>query len=147
MDRYIKGVTPLTVANKTVLHKKNTTKRIIISDSSDLHLIPKKSQLTPLRRKDKRKFTLEKTLDLHGYNQEEAYIALIKFFKSCQKEGIKQAMVITGGNNIRNTTLRKLFQFWVKENFGNYISSCTFANIWHGGEGAFYICIKKSKSN
>ncbi len=146
MDRYIKGIIPLTITNKIVPHKKNPKPKVSVSYSSNhnfLQIKPKKSQLTPFGRKEKRKFTSEKSLDLHGYTREEAYIALIRFFESCQNEGVKQALVITGGNDLRNTTIRKSFQIWVKENFGNYISSCTPANIWHGGEGAFYVRIKK----
>ena len=143
MKNYLKDVKPLIVAHAIIPHKKiNTTKRLI-TERFEQTLFPKRSYLTALSRKKKRKFEYERSIDLHGFTREEAFITLIRFFNSCQREGIRKILVITGGNNMRETTIRKHFQIWVRENFGNYITSCTPANIWHGGQGAFYLILKK----
>jgi len=145
MKNYLKGVKPLTVANTTITRKKINIDKKVIRERSEQILISKESTLTSLSRKQKRKFEYEKTMDLHGYTSEEAFLALIRFFSSCQRNGIRNVLVITGGNNMRETTLRKHFQIWVREKFGNYVTSCSPANIWHGGQGAFYVTLKRSQ--
>ena len=142
MEKYLKDVKPLAIKHPTVERKVNLEKRFV-EKSPMREFVSQKSYLTQISRKQKRHFSGEKTIDLHGYTKDQAFLALIRFFNSCQREGVKKALVITGGNNMRETTLRKSFQIWVRENFGNYVSSCTSANIWHGGEGAFYVTIKK----
>ena len=159
MKNYLKGVKPLTTAHAIIPHKKiNINKKLIMErseqvltkragiltlESSTQILIPKESTLTTMSRKQKRKFQGEKTIDLHGYTREKAFVELIRFFNSCQQNGIRKVLVITGGNNMRETTLRKSFQIWIREKFGHYVTSCTSANIWHGGQGAFYVTLKK----
>ncbi len=143
MKNYLKDVKPLTVAHAIITRKKINIDKKLITEKSDQILITKESTLTSLSRKQKRKFEYEKSMDLHGYTREEAFLALIRFFSSCQQNGIRKVLVITGGNNMRETTLRKHFQIWVREKFGNYVTSYSPANIWHGGQGAFYVTLKK----
>lgn len=143
MKDYFKDVIPLVVKHRVVSYKKSSRDEDLAKESRIREFVSKESYLTPISRKQKRHFSSEKTIDLHGYTRDQAYFALIRFFNACQKDGVKKALVITGGNNMRNTTLRKSFQIWVREKFGNYITSCTSANIWHGGEGAFYVIIKR----
>ncbi|MBO7454392.1 MAG: Smr/MutS family protein [Alphaproteobacteria bacterium] len=146
MKNYLKDVKPLTVTHAIITRKKiNINKKLIVEKSEQI-LIPKESTLTSISRKQKRKFEYEKTIDLHGYTREKAFMALIRFFNSCQREGVRKVLVITGGNNMRETTIRKHFQIWIREKFGNYVTSCTSANIWHGGQGAFYLTLKKDSS-
>ncbi|MBO6056409.1 MAG: Smr/MutS family protein [Alphaproteobacteria bacterium] len=146
MKNYLKDVKPLTVAHTTIIQKKINTNKKLITERSEQILISKESTLASMSRKQKRKFEYEKTMDLHGYTREEAFMALVRFFNSCQGEGIRKVLVITGGNNMRETTLRKHFQIWVREKFGNYVTSCSSANIRHGGQGAFYLTLKKDRS-
>lgn len=143
MKNYLKDVKPLTTTHAIIPHKKININKKLIVERTEKTFIHKKSILTPISRKQKRHFLTEKTIDLHGYTRETAFIVLIRFFNSCQQNGIRKVLVITGGNNMRETTLRKHFKIWVRENFGNYVSSCTYANIQHGGEGAFYVIIKR----
>ncbi len=142
MENYLKGVKPLTVAHVIIPHKKININKRLVTEGFEQTSTCKRSTLTSISRRQKRKFKIEKTIDLHGHTKEEAFMALIKFFNICQKEGVRKALVITGGNNLRETTLRKHFKIWIQENFGNYVASCTSANIWHGGQGAFYLTIK-----
>jgi len=146
MKNYLKGVKPLTVAHAIIPRKKININKKLITERSEQVPISKKSTLNSISRKQRRKFEYERNIDLHGYTREEAFLALMRFFNSCQREGVRKVLVITGGNNMRETTLRKHFQIWVRENFGNYITSCSTANIWHGGQGAFYLTIKKCDS-
>ena len=142
MEKYLKDVKPLIIKHPTVERKVNLKKRLV-EKSPTREFVSQKSCLAQISRKQKRHFSSEKTIDLHGHTRDQAFLALIRFFNSCQREGVRKALVITGGNNMRTTTLRKSFQIWVREKFGNYVSSCTCANIWHGGEGAFYVVLKR----
>lgn len=142
MKDYLKDVKPLDIKHPTVDRRVPFRKKQV-EQNCPKKFVDRESYLTPISRKQKRHFSSEKTIDLHGYTREQAFLALIRFFSSCQREGVRKALVITGGNNMRETTLRKSFQVWVREKFGNYISSCTCANIWHGGEGAFYVILKR----
>lgn len=146
MKNYLKDVKPLTVVHTTITRKKININKKLITKRPEQIFISKESKLTSMSRKQKRKFEYEKNIDLHGYTREKAFIALLRFFNSCQREKIRKVLVITGGNNMRETTLRKYFQIWVREKFGNYVTSCISANIWHGGQGAFYLTLKKGNS-
>ncbi|MCR4624273.1 MAG: Smr/MutS family protein [Alphaproteobacteria bacterium] len=146
MKNYLKDVKPLTAVHTTITQKKINVNKKLITERSEQILISKESTLTSMSRKQKRKFEYGKTIDLHGYTREEAFMALARFFNSCQREGTRKVLVITGGNNMRETTLRKHFQIWVREKFGNYVTSCASANIRHGGQGAFYLILKKGRS-
>lgn len=143
MKNYLKNVKPLTRSHITIPRKKINIDRKLITERPEQILVSRKSTLTSISRRQKRNFEYEKVLDLHGNTREEAFLALIRFFSSCQCNGIRKVLIITGGNNMRETVLRKHFQIWVREKFGNHITSCTSANIWHGGEGAFYVTLKK----
>lgn len=142
MKDFIKDVKPLTVKHTTIGHRKiNYLKKKVSIE--EIQFVSQKSFLQKLTRKEKRNFIYEKSIDLHGYTRDESFNILIDFFMRCREENIRKVLVITGGNNLRHTTLRKSFQTWVKESFGNLIRSCTLANIQHGGEGAFYVSLKK----
>ncbi len=145
MKDYLRDVKPLDIKHPTIDRRKSFRKKAInfVKANFSKEFVDLKSYLTPISRKQKRHFSSEKIIDLHGYTREQAFLALIRFFDNCQREGVRKALVITGGNNMRETTLRKFFQVWVREKFGNYISSCTCANTWHGGEGAFYVVLKR----
>jgi DNA-nicking Smr family endonuclease len=95
-----------------------------------------------MSRRGHRKFVCEKNIDLHGLTQDEAFRKLLLFFSECQHEKIKKVMVITGGNAMRKTVIRSSFWEWIKNSFGNYIVSCSQADILHGGQGAFYVILK-----
>ena len=143
MKDLIKDVKPLAKKHTIIRKRKiNYVKREV--SITEISLLSQKSSLQKLSRKEKRNFTYEKSIDLHGYTRDESFLLLFRFFIQCQSEGVRKVLVITGGNNLRNTTLRKSFQTWVKENFGNFVTSCSPANIHHGGEGAFYLSLKKN---
>lgn len=101
------------------------------------------SNLSNFGRKEKRNFKIERTVDLHGLTKDNAFKTLINFFSKCQKNGIRNVLVITGGNSLRNSVLRASFQKWVRNDFGHFVFKCTVSEIYHGGEGAFYVVIKR----
>lgn len=143
MEDLVRGVKPLRMKRiKVFLKKVNCVKREV---SVNEPFTPQKSFLQSMNRKKRRSFVYERSIDLHGFSRNRAFLLLLDFFVSCQNEGIRQALVITGGNALRNTVLRKSFRLWVMEDFGGFVASCTPANVEHGGEGAFYVLLKRKK--
>ncbi|MDR1551624.1 MAG: Smr/MutS family protein [Holosporaceae bacterium] len=96
-----------------------------------------------MSRKYRRNFAVERSIDLHGMTTEEAFAQLSDFLARCQFEGVKNALIITGGNSMKTSVLRASLMKWAKESFGEYIASFAQAQLHHGGEGAFYVILKR----
>lgn len=146
MENYLKGVKPLILKNRTISTSKSNKRFYQMKNNDNMtRFTPMPANLHAISRKNKRKFQNEESIDLHGMTQNEAFVALSNFFQSCIDRNIRKVLVITGGNALRHTVLRVSFQTWVRDYFGNYVVSCAPANIWHGGQGAFYIILKGNK--
>ena len=93
------------------------------------------------------KISYEATLDLHGFTQSEAYQALESFVFCAYKLGQRCVLVITGkGKGLKGGVLQQSLPKWLNgENIRPYILSFSFAKPSHGGQGAYYIYIKKKK--
>ena len=146
MKDLIIGVKPLTVKNATIsLRKQKPAIQFFIE--KNLPPIERysltRNRLDSFDRKEKRNFFPERTLDLHGFTREEAFQALIRFFADCQQSGIRKVLIITGGHALRNSVIRASFQKWIRESFGNFVLKCSVSEIHHGGEGAFYVVLRK----
>lgn len=84
----------------------------------------------------------EAKLDLHGYRQEAAYRALQRFLMRAQGLGQRIVLVVTG----KGGTLRGMLPRWLGESeFRNLVVGISVAHAKHGGEGAFYVALKKKK--
>lgn len=142
MADYIDNVKPISCKN-TTLKKKPCQVRI--DKSCAVNFVLKRSQLSPVSRKNKRKFLASRVLDLHGLNQDSAFSAVVSFFARCQADGVRNVIVITGGNALRNTVLRMAFRRWVSDSLGDFVVSYSQADIKNGGEGAFYVILKHKK--
>ena len=107
--------------------------------------------------KDKVSFKT-KSIDLHGYTLEEANKFIEKFINKSYLENVKKLIVVTGkglhSQNEKNPYLSKdlsILKYSVPEfiehnkDLMNKIIEIKNANIKDGGDGAFYIYLKKSK--
>jgi DNA-nicking Smr family endonuclease len=84
----------------------------------------------------------EAKLDLHGYRQETAYRALQRFLLRAQGLGQRVVLVVTGKGGI----LRELLPRWLGEpEFRNLVVGISTAHVKHGGNGAFYVALKKQR--
>jgi len=84
----------------------------------------------------------EAKLDLHGYRQESAYRALQRFLIRAQGLGQRLVLVVTGKGGI----LRDMLPRWLGEpEFQNLIAGISTAHVKHGGNGAFYVALKKQR--
>ena len=107
-------------------------------------------------KKEKRFIT--KSIDLHGYTLEEANKSIQDFINKSYEDNINKLIVVTGkglhSNNEKDPYVSKKFSIlkysvpeFIKKNIEliRKISEITNAKIEDGGEGAFYIYLKKKK--
>lgn len=104
---------------------------------------------------------IEARIDLHGMRQDEAHAALIRFLHRCQSKEQRWVLVITGKGKIvdrdpdapfdmtvqrERGVLKRNVPRWLDEpELRPLVVSYTTAAIQHGGEGALYIHLRKSR--
>jgi len=110
--------------------------------------------------KFKRKTILKiKSIDLHGYTLEEANRSIENFITKSYEDGINKLIVVTGkglhSQNEKDPYVSKnlsILKYSVPEFISNnqslmkIIYEMKDAKIEDGGEGVFYILLKKNKS-
>ncbi|MDR2068202.1 MAG: Smr/MutS family protein [Holosporaceae bacterium] len=147
MKDYITGV-KLNIARHSIIkHHKIKPVSSLFSVSFQLKAKireAKNDSLSSINRKSRRGFVPERVIDLHGLSQNEAFSELVSFFIRCQADGVRKALIITGGNSMKKSVLRDSFLQWARDSFGNYIAACSQSNIQYGGQGAFYVHVKKN---
>ncbi len=105
----------------------------------------------------------EARLDLHGLRQDEAHDALARFLSRTRAQGLRCVLVITGKGEspfARHTlhsarfheasdhsgVLRSALPQWLSEpQFRSLVAGFQPAHPRHGGGGAFYIWLRKTK--
>ena len=113
--------------------------------------------LAPIGRKLKQRIArgshaIDGRLDLHGFTQAEAHGALLHFLRTRQARGAKVVLVITGkgfrgdaGTGERGV-LRRMVPMWLGlPEFRDCVIGFEAAGIGHGGEGALYVSLRKSR--
>ena len=144
MKDYFTDITPITVKHATINHPPcQTARRRYVADSININY--KKSETVAIKRKIKRHFSVEQSLDLHGMTYDEAFREVVGFFSKCQNIGIRNVLVITGGNPLRKTILRSAFVNWCRNLLGEFVVSYSSADLRHGGDGAFYVILKSKR--
>ena len=152
MKDYIDRV-PLKIKHKVVLLKQSRpfprrNQTTVPETTIDVGFTFKKLDVSfGINRKLLRNFQIQRRIDLHGYTQDEAFTVLLRFLSKCQQEGIKNVLIITGGNAMKMSILRTSFKRWVKENFSAFVASYSIAKLKDGGQGAFYVVIREKNSS
>jgi DNA-nicking Smr family endonuclease len=106
----------------------------------------------------KEKNFVTKSIDLHGYTLEEANNSIQDFINKSYEDNINKLIVVTGkglhSNNEKNPYVSKELSIlkysvpeFIKKNIDlvKKISEIKSANIEDGGDGAFYIYLKRKK--
>lgn len=103
------------------------------------------------------KIEIAATIDLHGFNQDEAKSRLQTFIFNAFNNNFRCVLVITGKGSKANSEkethfdffssprgiIRSRFKDWLHEPQIRYlISGIATANPKHGGSGAFYVLLK-----
>jgi DNA-nicking Smr family endonuclease len=83
-------------------------------------------------------------LDLHGMDQDQARAALAAFVSRAYDEGCRAVLVITGRGRMGGGILRRRMPDWLTESpLRNMVAGVSRAHRRHGGEGAFYVALKR----
>jgi DNA-nicking Smr family endonuclease len=127
--------------------------------SAKIPLAPKPAippPLAPLGRRERSHLSrgrkeIEARLDLHGMTQTRAHRALSGFLQRAHIEGLTFVLVITGkgrtvGAESERGVLRRQVPLWLNlPEFRALVVGFEEAHIGHGGEGALYVRIRRSK--
>ncbi|WP_279483147.1 Smr/MutS family protein [Aureimonas sp. SK2] len=101
----------------------------------------------PVRRKiGKGRIELEDRIDLHGWTEAVAHGALLHFLRSAKARGLRHVLVITGrGASFGSTgSLKRALPHWFSTpDFRSLVSGYDQAERGHGGEGAFYVRVRR----
>jgi DNA-nicking Smr family endonuclease len=111
--------------------------------------------LTPLGRRERSQLSrgrkeIEARLDLHGMTQTRAHHALSGFLQRAHLDGLTFVLVITGkgkmGGESERGVLRRQVPHWLSQpEFRALVVGFEEAHIGHGGEGALYVRIRRSR--
>jgi len=87
---------------------------------------------------------IEARIDLHGFGRFEAEDQLRGFLTSCQARGMRAVLVITGQGRLGGGVIRASFAEWMQSPaLRGVVSGFTVAHQRHGGNGAFYVTLKR----
>jgi DNA-nicking Smr family endonuclease len=88
-------------------------------------------------------------LDLHGLTQSEAHAALLHFLRKASAREARLVLVITGkgrGEGERGVLKRQVPNWLNLPEFRAFVVGFEQAHIAHGGEGAIYVRIRRTRS-
>jgi DNA-nicking Smr family endonuclease len=96
------------------------------------------------------KETIDGQLDLHGLTQSEAHATLLRFLRAASSRGARLVLVITGkgarvGEGERGVLKRQVPQWLGLPEFRALVVGFENAHVAHGGEGALYVRVRRSK--
>ena len=111
--------------------------------------------LAPLGRRMKQRVArgkekIDGRLDLHGLTQAEAHATLLRFMNVASSRGARLVLVITGkgvraGEGGRGVLKRQVPQWLGLPEFRALVVGFEDAHVAHGGEGALYVRVRRSK--
>jgi DNA-nicking Smr family endonuclease len=116
---------------------------------------PAPPPLAPLGRRERSQLSrgrkeIDARLDLHGMTQARAHRALSGFLHRAHDDGLTFVLVITGkgkmGSESERGVLRRQVPQWLNlPEFRSLVVGFEEAHIGHGGEGALYVRIRRSR--
>lgn len=165
-----KDVEPLKGRNKINVPAQKTENKSTPSVKTQLNPKPDKAKITPktthhnLHNKAdvdratfdkfrKGQMPIEATIDLHGYNAQQAYEKVVGFMNRASGLGQRCVMVITGKGMRNNESgerevgiLKRSLPEWLEQpSLKSKILKVQQAQRFHGGSGAYYILLKRNK--
>jgi DNA-nicking Smr family endonuclease len=167
--RVARSITPLSPAKRGV--KPVMKSAVEPADSSDRPPAPrvtardkspppaKTPPLAPFDRRQKQRVArgrdaIDARIDLHGMTQREAHGELLSFLRHAQADGARIALVVTGkgsrsdtgGGSCERGVLRRQVPMWLGlPEFRLFVVAFEEAHAGHGGEGAFYVRLRRAR--
>ncbi len=115
---------------------------------------PPAPSFEPLTRRMKQrvargKHQIDARLDLHGFTQHEAHSVLLRFLRSANARDARLVLVITGkGRGGEIGVLRRQVPQWLAlPEFRALVIGFEDAAIGHGGEGALYVRVRRTRGD
>ena len=119
-------------------------------------LPPAAPPLAPLGRRERSQLSrgrkdIDARLDLHGMTQTRAHRTLLDFLQRAHSDGLTFVLVITGkgklGAESERGVLRRQVPQWLSlPEFRSLVVGFEEAHLGHGGEGALYVRVRRSRS-
>jgi DNA-nicking Smr family endonuclease len=116
---------------------------------------PEPPPLAPIGRRERSHLSrgrkeIDARLDLHGMTQTRAHRALFGFLQRAHHDGLTFVLVITGkgkmGAESERGVLRRQVPQWLSlPEFRSLVVGFEEAHIGHGGEGALYVRVRRSR--
>ena len=116
---------------------------------------PAAPPLAPLGRRERSQLSrgrkeIDARLDLHGMTQTRAHRTLFGFLQRAHSDGLTFVLVITGkgklGAESERGVLRRQVPHWLSlPEFRSLVVGFEEAHIGHGGEGALYVRVRRSR--
>lgn len=121
--------------------------------ADDLRAAPVQMDTKVFGRMKRGKLKPEGKLDLHGMRVDAAHPALIRFILAAQASGKRLVLVVTGKGKDRDEpgpiptprgVLRNQVPYWLTlPPLAHAVLQVTPAHISHGGEGAYYVYLRR----
>ena len=170
--KQMKGVKPLKKNNRVIKDTRITKKKILkktpnTKTKTETKKLIKTTQQPKLDLEKinlkkgikKGSFKIDKKIDFHGLSLLESEEIFIKTISQCYEKGLRCLLFVTGKGLYKSThhqneespklyhgVIRSAFTGWVKsKNLSKFILSYEIASIEHGGDGAFYVYLRKKK--
>jgi DNA-nicking Smr family endonuclease len=116
---------------------------------------PEPPPLAPIGRRERSQLLrgrkeIDARLDLHGMTQTRAHRALFGFLQRAHHDGLTFVLIITGkgkmGSESERGVLRRQVPQWLSlPEFRALVVGFEEAHIGHGGEGALYVRVRRSR--
>jgi DNA-nicking Smr family endonuclease len=117
---------------------------------------PEPPPLAPIGRRERSQLSrgrkeIDARLDLHGMTQTRAHRVLLTFLQRAHSDGLSFVLVITGKGKIsgaeseRGVLRRQVPQWLSLPEFRSMVVGFEEAHIGHGGEGALYVRVRRSR--
>jgi DNA-nicking Smr family endonuclease len=114
--------------------------------------------LMPIERRLKQRLargsqSIDARIDLHGRTQSQAHAALLRFVQKCQTDGARIVLVITGKGGSADDfasergVLKRQVPLWLQlPEFRSYVLAVEEAHSGHGGAGALYVRLRRTRA-
>jgi DNA-nicking Smr family endonuclease len=116
---------------------------------------PEPPPLAPIGRRERSHLSrgrkeIDARLDLHGMTQTRAHRALFGFLQRAHHDGLTFVLIITGkgkmGSESERGVLRRQVPLWLSlPELRTLVVGFEEAGIGHGGEGALYVRVRRSR--
>ena len=138
------------VALKSAASPKHAAPRPIVPQPK-----PEPPPLAPIGRRERSHLSrgrkeIDARLDLHGMTQTRAHRALFGFLQRAHHDGLTFVLIITGkgkmGAESERGVLRRQVPLWLSlPEFRSLVVGFEEAHIGHGGEGALYVRVRRTR--